>query len=90
VAVGSSAGSTGAHATGAQLQQRYDVSYAQCMSAQGDNVPVLQQAAAYPPSYYPYPYPGYVYGPGVYGPGYYAGPEVSVGVGFGFGGRRPW
>jgi hypothetical protein len=93
--VGSSAGASSAQASGAQLQDRYDVAYSQCMTAQGNNVPPMAQASgypvpvAYPAGYYPYPYPGYVYGPGAYGPGYYAGPEVSVGFGFG-GGHRHW
>ena len=89
--VGSAAGANNAQASSAELQQRYDVGYAQCMTAQGNSVPPVQQAAAYPvypPGYYPYPYPGYVYGPGYYGPGYY-GPAVSVGFGFG-GGHRHW
>ena len=89
--VGSSAGANGAQVSSAQLQHQYDVGYMQCMAAQGESVPpVQQQAAAYPayapgyayPAPYPYPYPYY------YGPGYY-GPEVSVGFGFG-GGRRRW
>lgn len=86
--VGSSAGANGAAASSAQLQHQYDVSYVQCMAANGNNVPQLQQqAAAYPAYAYPaYPYPYY---PGYYGPGYY-GPEVSVGFGFGGGGRRHW
>ena len=90
--VGSSAGAANAQVSGAELQHRYDVGYMQCMAAQGENVPpVQQQAAAYPPpppyAYAPYPYPYYPY-PYAYGPGYY-GPEVSVGFGFG-GGRRRW
>ena len=90
--VGSSAGANGAQASSAQLQHQYDVGYMQCMAAQGENVPpVQQQAAAYPAYAYPaYPYPAYGYAPYpyYYGPGYY-GPEVSVGFGFG-GGRRHW
>ncbi len=91
--VGSAAGANNAQASSAELQQRYDVGYAQCMTAQGNSVPPVQQAAvaypAYPPGYYPYPYPGYVYGPGYYGPGYY-GPAVSVGFGFGGGHYHHW
>jgi hypothetical protein len=67
--VGSAAGSNAAAASCASLQQRYDVSYVQCMSAKGESVPTVQgAAAAYPypaapygayPYPYPYPYPAY-------------------------------
>jgi hypothetical protein len=88
--VGSSAGAQGSQQTAGQLQRQYDVSYSQCMAAQGNNVPssIQQSAVAYPAGYYPYPYPGYVYGPGPYGYGYYGGPAVEVG--FGFGHYRHW
>lgn len=43
------------------LQQRYNVAYAECMSAHGDSVP----PGAYPPGYYPPPPPP---------PGYYPPP----------------
>lgn len=85
--VGSSAGASNAQASSAQLQHQYDVSYMQCMSAQGESVPPVQQQAVVYPAYYPppppypYPYP-YYYGPGYYGP--------AVSVGFGFGGGRRW
>ena len=91
--LGSAAGANNAQASGAELQQRYDVGYMQCMAANGERVPPVQQAATYAPqpypayAYAPYPYPYYPY-PYAYGPGYY-GPEVSVGFGFG-GGRRHW
>jgi hypothetical protein len=88
--VGSSAGASGAQVSSAQLQQQYDVGYMQCMAAQGENVPPIQQTVAYPAPYpAPYPYPAYGYAPyPYYGPGYY-GPSVAVGFGFG-GGRRRW
>jgi hypothetical protein len=66
--VGSAAGSNAAAVSGASLQQRYDVSYVQCMSAKGESVPTAQAAptAAYAYPYpadpygaYPYPYPAY-------------------------------
>jgi outer membrane lipoprotein SlyB len=45
------------------LQQRYDVSYAQCMSAKGDKVPGPRHPHRYPPppppGYPPPPPPGY-------------------------------
>jgi uncharacterized protein YcfJ len=69
------------------IQRRYDIAYAQCMTAQGDKAPASQAAytaapAPYPAYAYPY-YPGY----GYYGPGYYGPPVV---VGFGFGGGWGW
>jgi hypothetical protein len=71
------------------VQQRYDIGYAQCMSAKGNSVsqPAAQTAyaagAGYGyPGYYPYyaPYP--YYGPAYYGPAFY-GPSF-IGIGFGF------
>ena len=91
--LGSAAGANNAQVSSATLQQRYDIGYSQCMAAQGNNVPPVQQAAAYPAYGYPaYAYPpppcyGYPY-PAYYGPAYY-GPAVSVGFGFG-GGHRHW
>jgi hypothetical protein len=87
---GSAAGANNAQLSGAELQHRYDVGYMQCMAAQGENVPPVQQVVAYPaaypypppPPYYAYPYPAYGYGP-------YYGSSVSVGFGFG-GGHRHW
>jgi outer membrane lipoprotein SlyB len=72
--VGGSAGASGAQASAADLQQRYDMSYTQCMYAHGDSI-------QNPPGGYragaagPYPY---------YGPGYVAGPTVVVGTGWGW------
>jgi hypothetical protein len=73
--VGGSAGASGAQLSAADLQQRYDMSYTQCMYAHGDSVQS-------PPGFYgaagpgPYPY---------YGPGYVSGPSVVVGTGWGWG-----
>jgi hypothetical protein len=81
--VGTAAGVNAAEASGANAQQRYDVSYAQCMASRGNSVPTMTSAApggyAYPAPAgyygYPYPYPYYPYP--AYGPAY-------VGVGFGW------
>jgi hypothetical protein len=62
------------------VQARYDISYVQCMSAKGENVPNI---AAYPgPTYYyGSPYSPYGYYP--YSPYYY--PSVFIGGRFGGG-----
>lgn len=77
--VGGSAAAGGAQLSAADLQQRYDVSYTQCMYAHGDSVQS-------PPGGYRVGAPGpYAY----YGPGYVAGPSVVIGTGWGWGwGRR--
>jgi len=60
--LGSAAGAGNAAVSGAAVQQRYDMAYAQCMAANGDQVPM---PPAYPPpppyAYSPYP-PGPYYG----------------------------
>ena len=73
--LGSGAGVSNAYASGAALQQRYDMAYTQCMTAKGEDVPVAQNdSASYPPhsgyAYRTYPaYPGYYYPyPGYYYP----------------------
>jgi len=79
--VGGSAAANGAQFSAADLQQRYDTSYTQCMYAHGDSVqspPGGYRAAALGP--YPYYWPGYV-----------GGPTVVVGTGWGWGwGRGHW
>jgi len=83
--VGGSAGANSAQYSAADLQQRYDASYTQCMYAHGDTVqspPGGYRAAGGYPYGYPYPY-------GYYGPGYY-GPTVVVGGGWGWGWHRHW
>jgi outer membrane lipoprotein SlyB len=76
--IGGSAAANGAQYSAADLQQRYDTSYTQCMYAHGDSVQS-------PPGGYniggpgPYPY---------YGPGYVAGPAIVVGAGWGWGWRH--
>jgi hypothetical protein len=70
--LGSAAGLSNAYASGAALQQRYDMAYIQCMTAKGENVPVAQNdPAPYPPRYAYRMYPAY---PGYYYPGYYYDP----------------
>jgi hypothetical protein len=74
--IGGSAGANGAQYSAADLQQRYDAGYTQCMYAHGNSVQS-------PPGGYgagaPYPY---------YGPGYaVAGPAIVVGPGWGWGWR---
>lgn len=68
--LGSASGVSNAYASGAALQNRYDMAYTQCMVAKGENVPTAyDDPASYPASYayrvYPV-YPGYYY----YGYGY--------------------
>jgi hypothetical protein len=71
---GGAAGIGAAQASANELQWRYDVGYAQCMSAKGENVQAPYPAYSYAAPYYPY-YPAY------YGPGF-------VGFGFGFHGHH--
>lgn len=76
--VGGSAAANGAQYSAADLQQRYDMSYTQCMYAHGDTVqsPPGGYRAAGPG---PYPY---------YGPGYIGEPAIVVGGGWGW--RNGW
>src|SRR5271166_647398 len=89
---GSAIGANNAAAAYGGVQQLYDISYAQCMTAHGNSVqaaptgyaayPYPSYASPYPyyPSYsYPYPYAGY------YGPAWYA-PSIALG----FGGLWGW
>jgi hypothetical protein len=83
--LGTASGVGAANYSGASVQQRYDMSYVQCMSAKGESVPQMppvQAAAA--PAYAPgYAYPAYAYPYPYYAPAY-------VGVGWGWGYRRGW
>jgi hypothetical protein len=93
LALGSAAGANAAGYTGAMAQQRYDMSYIQCMVGNGENVPPPQMAggpgpygAPYPYAYgypYPYAYPYYPYA------GFYGAPFV-VGAGWGWGWGGGW
>jgi hypothetical protein len=68
--MGSSVGANGAQYSAYDLQQRYNITYVQCMSAKGN---IIQQPAAPPPAAYapgPYPYYAAPY-PYYYGPRYY-------------------
>lgn len=84
--LGTATGLSAAQYSGMSVQQRYDVGYAQCMSAKGESVSPVQTASvapsAYPYPYVAYPYPGYYpyYYPAYYGP--------TIGLGFGWGGWR--
>jgi hypothetical protein len=92
--VGSAAGAANAQDSEAQLQQRYDMTYGQCMAAKGNKVPPLQPVGAnnYPApggDYY-YPYAAYP-PPYAFYPGYgYLYPPVTVIYGFGWGGGGGW
>lgn len=84
-------GAGAASYSAAELQQRYDMSYVQCMYAKGESVPTQVSGGyggyggypgypAYAPAYgygYPYGYPYPYWSPGWYGPGF-----VSFGFGF--------
>ena len=74
--VGGSAGASTAQLSAAELQQRYDMSYTQCMYAHGDSVQSPPGGYRAGPGGYYYPY---------YGPAYVAGPGVVIGAGFGWG-----
>jgi hypothetical protein len=74
--VGTASGADAAEVSGATAQQRYDVAYAQCMAARGNQVPPMT-AAAYPaPVPVPPPAPAYVY---AYPAPYYYSPYVVYG-----------
>jgi len=70
--VGTAVGANQSNRAQWSLQQRYNVTYAECMSARGNSIP----ASAYPPGYYgpPGPPPGYYGPPPPPPPGYYPPP----------------
>ena len=84
---GSAVGASNAQTSGAGLQERYDMAYAQCMTSSGNTIAAPPAVPAYGVPYaapYPYAYPAYPY---------YWGPSVSLGFygGYGrgwYGGRR--
>ncbi|HUB95933.1 MAG TPA: glycine zipper family protein [Stellaceae bacterium] len=69
--------------SGGSMQQRYDISYTQCMASHGDSVTGTGPGPYASGGYggYPYPYAAYPY---PYYP-YYPYPVVAYGVGFGWG-----
>jgi len=82
--LGTAHGAEAGSYAGATVQQRYDISYAQCMASRGDTVPAVASGAypqyayaGYPyppyPYAYPYPYPYPYYGPAFWGPGVFVG-----------------
>jgi hypothetical protein len=83
---GSAIGANNAQASGAGLQERYDIAYAQCMSSAGNTIAAPQA----PPVTYSYGVPAYGYAVPYAAPyaypayPYYWGPSVSLGY---FGGR---
>jgi Glycine-zipper domain len=85
--VGSGVGANNAYATGASLQQRYDITYTQCMYAHGNTVqasaPLSGPVYAGSPGF-GYAYPGWGWGP------YWGGTTVAVGVGGGWGWGGGW
>ena len=93
---GSAIGAGNAQASAANMQQRFDMAYAQCMISRGNQVQSPPAFAGASP--YWSPYGGYAWGgyPGWggypywgYGPGWY-GPTVAIGVGGGWGWGRGW
>lgn len=54
--LGSTTGFASAGYSGVALQRRYDISYVQCMSAKGEQVPTASAGAGSYPYAYPYPY----------------------------------
>jgi hypothetical protein len=89
--MGSAIGAGNAQASGAALQQRYDMGYQQCMYANGNKIQQAAEPSApygYGPGYYPYGYPSayypaYPYYPPVTG-------SIFIGGGWGWGGHRRW
>jgi len=94
--LGTASGAEAGGYSAASVQRGYDISYAQCMTSRGDQVPALASAGGpgagpyaggpYAGGPYPYPAPAYAYAPyPAYYPypyAYYPGPFVGVGFGF--------
>ncbi len=83
---GTAVGANNAYGAEASLQQRYNVSYTQCMYAHGNSVQSPPPAYAGVPAYSGFGYPGWGYSGWGY-PGFW-GPSVVVGVGGGWGWGR--
>jgi hypothetical protein len=102
--LGTASGAEAGGYSAASVQRGYDISYAQCMTSRGNQVPAMASAggpaagpyAGGPGPYaggpYPYPPPAYAYAPyPAYYPypyAYYPGPFVGVGFRFGHCWRR--
>jgi hypothetical protein len=97
--LGTASGAGAADYSASEVQRGYDISYAQCMTSRGDQVPAMASAGPaggpYAAGAYPYPPPAYAYAPYPPYPAYYAYPYPYpyypgpfVGVGFGF--RHCW
>jgi hypothetical protein len=93
--LGTASGAEAGSYSAASVQRGYDISYAQCMTSRGNQVPVMAAGgpAAGPYAGGPYPPPAYAYAPyPAYYPYYYAPypyyPGPFIGVGFGF--RHCW
>jgi len=90
--LGSASGADAADYSAASAQRGYDISYAQCMTARGDQMAANPAQAPGPYPGGPYPYPASAYAPYPYPYAYpypyYPGP--FVGVGFGWGWHRCW
>jgi len=83
---GSAVGGANAQYAGASVQQRYDISYSQCMFGHGETVPQ-------PPAYaggYPAGYPGAYYAAPYGAPAVVGAPTVALGIGVGGGYYRPY
>ncbi len=104
-AIGAASGAVAGTAIGAGasgragwgIQQRYNIAYAECMAAHGNQVPTTRAAynppAAYPAYAYPYYYPYGYYAPAYWPYGYWpAGFKVGFGWGWhgGWGWHRHW
>ncbi len=90
--LGSMVGAGNANASAQGLQQRYDVAYAQCMTAQGNQIqapppppPPVYVVDPEPPPYYYYPQPYYGPPPGIIFEGRFGGGWGGRGWGHGRG-----
>jgi OmpA family protein len=93
--LGTASGADAGNYSAASVQRGYDISYAQCMTSRGNQVPAMASGgpAAGPYAGGPYPSPAYAYAPyPAYYPYYYPPypyyPGPFIGVGFGF--RHCW
>jgi uncharacterized protein YcfJ len=78
---GASVGANNAQASAYSVQDRYDIAYSQCMSANGNRVPAPAQASYAAPVYAAPPAVVYAPPPAYYYPPPYYGPTVVIGGG---------